>query len=240
MTKARYQRILLKLSGECLSAERAEVVFADDGLERVCEELGQVLTLGVEVALVVGGGNIFRGGRSAVKGLDRVTADHVGMLATVQNCLVLRDVLTNRGIPAEIFGAFPIEGMIERMRRDRALAALRNGSVVLFAGGTGNPFVSTDTAAVLRALEIDAQVLLKATKVDGIYDADPKVVPTARRFSHLGYREALERRLAVMDLAAFSLCMEQGLRVVVFDFSPPGNLRRAVLGEEVGTVLGDR
>jgi uridylate kinase len=232
----RYKRILLKLSGEALQGKGygidAEV------LGNIAEEILEVTRLGVEVGVVIGGGNIMRGASAAANGMDRTGADHMGMLATVINALAMQDALERRGTKARVLSALPMQGICETYIQRRALQHLANKQVVLFAAGTGNPYFTTDSAAALRALEVHAEVLLKATKVDGIYDKDPMRHPDARRYARLDYTEVLARGLAVMDGAAISLCREHGLPVVVFDMLGRGNIRKVVCGESLGTIVG--
>ncbi len=232
----RYRRVLLKLSGEALMGAAGFGV--DPGrLDRFAGELAQVAAAGVGLGLVVGGGNFLRGATLAGSGVDRVTGDQMGMLATVMNGLAMRDALRRRGCAARLYSAFGIESVCERYTRDQAVAALESGAVALFAGGTGNPFFTTDSAASLRAVEIGAEILFKATKVDGIYTADPLTDPSATRFDHLTYDEAVRRDLKVMDLTAILLCRDHGLPLRVFDAFAGGNLMRAVRGEDVGTLV---
>ena len=231
---AGYRRVLLKLSGEALEGAR------DGGLDpatlaSVAAEIAQVCRAGVQVALVVGGGNIFRGMAGAAGGMNRSTADAMGMLATVINCLALQDALVRAGRAAQVLSAVPVGTWVEPFSRRRAVAALEAGDVVLLAAGTGNPYFTTDSAAALRALEVDADALLKATKVDGVYDRDPMVHADAVRFDRLTYAEVLHRRLRVMDLTAVTLCRDNALPLVVFDMTRPGNIERVVRGEPVGT-----
>lgn len=236
MTGPAYQRVLLKLSGEALVGEHAHGI---DPLvaARIARDLVDVRRLGVDVAVVVGGGNIFRGIAASAMGMDRTTADNMGMLATVINALALSDALERHGTTTRVLTAIEMRTVAEPFIRRRAIRHLEKGRVVLFAAGTGNPYFTTDTAAALRAMEVRADVILKATKVDGIFTADPAVDPTATRLDTLSHHAVLERRLNVMDTAAISLCMDNKLPIVVFDFTTPGNVRRAVLGEPVGSVI---
>jgi len=231
-----YKRILLKLSGEALLGEKAfgvDRAFAD----YLAAEIKEVHDLGVQVTAVVGGGNIFRGVSDSAQGMDRVSADHMGMLATVINGLALQDALERASIFTRVLSAIEMREVAEPFIRRRALRHLEKGRVVIFAGGTGNPYFSTDTAAALRAMEIKAEIILKATKVDGIYAADPKTHPGAKRFDRLSYLEVLQRGLKVMDTTAISLCMDNRMPIVVYDLSRKGNLRRIVMGEKVGTLV---
>lgn len=228
------QRILLKLSGEMLAGGQG---FGIDPttIQRFAREVKQVRDLGVDVAIVIGGGNVFRGIAGAAKGMDRTQADHMGMLATVINSLALQDALERIGVQTRVQSAIKMDRICEPYVRRRAERHLDKGRVVIFGAGTGNPFFSTDTAAALRAAEIGADVILKATKVDGVYDSDPMLNPEAKRFERLTYIEVLQRGLRVMDSTAISLCMENDLPIVVFDFNVDGNVVRVVKGEPIGT-----
>ena len=237
--RVRYPRVLLKLSGEALLGERSYGVdpafcaFIADQLRRVHER-------GVQVGVVVGGGNIFRGLAAAATGMDRATGDYIGMLATVMNGLALQDATERAGVPTRVMSAIAMNEICEPYIRRRAVRHLEKGRIVIFVAGTGNPYFTTDTAAALRAVEIGASVLLKATKVDGVYDADPLKEPTARRFRELGYADLLRDQLKVMDGAAISLCMENDLPIVVFDLNEPDNIARVAAGEPVGTIISSR
>ena len=237
--RVRYPRILLKLSGEALLGERSYGVdpafcaFIADQLRRVHER-------GVQVGVVVGGGNIFRGLAAAATGMDRATGDYIGMLATVMNGLALQDATERAGVPTRVMSAIAMNEICEPYIRRRAVRHLEKGRIVIFVAGTGNPYFTTDTAAALRAVEIGASVLLKATKVDGVYDADPLKEPTARRFRELGYADLLRDQLKVMDGAAISLCMENDLPIIVFDLNEPDNIARVAAGEPVGTIISSR
>jgi uridylate kinase len=234
----RYRRILLKLSGEALGGNDGSGI-SPEALRSMAEQVREVRELGVEVLIVVGGGNIFRGLPGSRKGIERATGDYMGMLATVINALALQDALEKMGVPTRVQSAITVAQVAEPFIRRRAIRHMEKGRVVIFAGGTGNPFFSTDTAAALRANEVGAEVLLKATKVDGIYDSDPKTNPQARRYAQITYLQALQQQLKVMDAAAFSLCMENKMPIVVFDFFKPHNLRQVVMGRQVGTrVVG--
>ncbi len=232
----RYKRILLKLSGEALQGGGYGI--DPEILGTIAEEIRAVTELGTEVGVVIGGGNIMRGVSFAAGGMDRAGADHMGMLATVINALAMQDALERRGIAARVLSAIPMQGICETYIQRRAVHHLANKQVVLFAAGTGNPYFTTDTAAALRALEVHAEVLLKATKVDGIYDRDPAKFPDARRYERVDYVEVLARGLQVMDGAAIALCREHGLPVVVFDMLGRGNIRKVVCGESLGTIVG--
>ena len=231
-----YKRILLKLSGEALMGEKTF------GIDRnftdyLATEIKEVHDLGVEIAAVIGGGNIFRGVAGAAQGMDRVTADHMGMLATVINALALQDALEREGVLTRVLSAIEMPEVCEPFIRRRAMRHMEKGRVVIFAAGTGNPYFSTDTAAALRAKEIKAEVILKATKVDGIYAADPMKDPKAKKFDRLTYLEVLEKGLQVMDTTAISLCMDNHLPIIVYDLKRKGNLRRLVQGEKIGTLV---
>lgn len=235
----RYQRILLKLSGEALAAGQGSGIDANL-VSRVAREVAQIHALGTQIGIVVGGGNIIRGGVASGQGIDRVAGDHMGMLATVINCLALQDALEKAGLQTRVTTAIRMDSIAEPFIRRRAIRHLEKGRVVLFAAGTGNPYFTTDSAAALRAIEIHADVLLKATKVDGIYDADPAKVPTAKRYESVTYREVLDKELKVMDTAAFALCRENTMPILVFDLFAEGNLMKAVLGEKIGTIVNSK
>jgi uridylate kinase len=232
----KYRRILLKMSGEALAGERGFGIDAQR-LRYYAEEIRSVVQLGVQVAVVIGGGNLFRGIEGSEQGLDRAQADYMGMLATVINGLALQNALEQLGVPTRVQSAIEMARVCEPFIRRRAIRHLEKGRVVIFAAGTGNPFFTTDTAATLRAIEIGANVLLKATKVDGIYTADPTRDETAQKLSHITYQEALDKRLAVMDLTAFTLSQENKLPVIVFNILERGALYRIVLGEALGTIV---
>jgi uridylate kinase len=234
--KPKYRRILIKLSGEALGGE-AGVGICPDAIHSMARQIVRVRELGVQVVIVVGGGNIFRGLPGSERGIERATGDYMGMLATVINALALQDALEKMGLPTRVQSAITMHQIAEPFIRRRAVRHLEKGRVVIFGGGTGNPYFSTDTAAALRANEIGAEVILKATKVDGIYDSDPKQNPKARRFTQIRYQEALRRRLKVMDATAFSLCQDNRMPIIVFDLFKPGNLERVVRGEKVGTQV---
>jgi uridylate kinase len=235
----RWKRALLKLSGESFAGEQGFGI--DTGLvRRYAEEIASVVALGAELAVVVGGGNIIRGGLASQGGIERVTADHMGMLATVINCLALQDALEKLGLEVRTQTGITMTSVAEPYIRRRAIRHLEKGRVVVFGAGTGNPYFTTDTAAALRATEIHAQAILKATNIDGIYERDPKLDPTAKKYASLTHEEAFRLRLKVMDLTAFSLSMENGIPIVVFDLNESGNIRRVMLGEAVGTVVGGK
>jgi len=233
-----YRRVLLKISGEALMGEQAYGI--DVNVARsVAEELKAVYKLGVQVAVVVGGGNIFRGVSKSAGNMDRASADYIGMLATVMNAVVLQDALEKTDVDTRVLSAVDIPQLAEPFIRRRAVRHLEKGRVVIFAAGTGNPYFTTDSAAALRALEIRADVIMKATKVDGVYSADPMMDATAERYNEITFRQVLERELKVMDASAISLCMDNNLPIIVFNMREPGNIRRVVMGEiGVGTRVG--
>ena len=236
MSEPRYKRILLKLSGEALMGGDAFGINRAT-IESIVEEVAAVVAMDVEVGVVIGGGNIFRGVALGAAGMDRATADYVGMLATIMNALALQDVMRQRGLNARVQSALNVEPVVEPYIRGKAIRYLEEGRVVVFAAGTGNPFFTTDTAAALRGREIEAQVVLKATKVDGVYTADPKKFPDARRYESVTFDEAIQRYLGVMDATALALCRDQRLPIVVFSILKPGALRRVVMGEPEGTLV---
>ncbi|ANQ85099.1 UMP kinase [Azoarcus olearius] len=236
MTAAAYKRILLKLSGEALMGDDAYGI-NEDVVSRIVSEIAEVTRLGVEVGVVIGGGNIFRGMKGAASGMDRATADYMGMLATVMNAMALADAMRRNGVEARVQSALRIDQVVEPYIRGRAIRHLEEGRVVIFAAGTGNPFFTTDTAAALRGSEIAAQIVLKATKVDGVYTADPKKDPAAQRFHRISFDEAIGRNLAVLDATAFALCRDQKLPINVFSIFKPGALKRVVMGEDEGTLV---
>ena len=233
-----YGRILLKLSGEALGGGSG-VGICPQAVQDMAGQIREVRELGVQVVVVAGGGNIFRGLAGSERGIERATGDYMGMLGTVINALALQDALEKQGVPTRVQSAITMSQVAEAFIRRRAVRHLEKNRVVIFGGGTGNPYFSTDTAAALRANEIGAEVILKATKVDGIYDSDPKKNPNARRFSRITYLDALQKQLKVMDSTAFSLCMDNKMPIIVFDFFRPHNLRRVVLGEKVGTLVAN-
>lgn len=234
--KGRYKRVLLKLSGEALQGER-EGGIDPDFLQRVAKEIKEAVEAGVEVAIVVGGGNIFRGVEGVTQGMSKATADYMGMLATVMNGLALQDALEREGLQTRLQTAIRMDEVAEPFVRRRAIHHLERKRVVIFSAGTGNPFFTTDTAAVLRAVQIGADAVLKATNVDGVYDSDPKENPKAKRLDRLTYMEVLNMGLRAMDWTAISLSMENGLPILVFNAHREGNIKRALLGEGVGTVI---
>jgi uridylate kinase len=233
---AAYQRVLLKLSGEALMGEQQ---FGIDPAvaTQIAKDIREIQQMGVQTGVVIGGGNIFRGLAASAKGMDRATADYMGMLATVMNSLALQDALEHLGVPTRVAAAIEMRAVAEPFIRRRAVRHLEKGRVVIFAAGTGNPYFTTDTAAALRAMEMKADVILKGTKVDGIYTADPMLDPTATKYSEISYLKVLEQGLKVMDATAISLCMDNKLPIVVFNLRTPGNLRRVIDGEPVGTVV---
>ena len=232
-----YKRIVLKISGESLAGPQGYGIHGET-IQAIARELKEVHDLGVEIALVVGGGNIFRGARQKGFEIDRTTGDYMGMMATVINALALQDALEKEGVFTRVQSAIAMQQVAEPFIRRRAMRHLEKGRVVIFAAGTGNPFFSTDTAAALRATEIRADVILKATRVDGIYDADPEKVKDAKRFERITYLDVLQKGLSVMDSTAISLCMDNRMPIVVFDMGQPGNIKRVLLGEKVGSTVG--
>lgn len=236
MTKIAYQRILLKLSGEALNGKSSSGI-DPDVLTRISQEILSIVKLGVQVGVVIGGGNLFRGAALSATGIDRITADHMGMLATVMNALAMRDVLERMGISTRVMSAIPMSGLVDHFDRRKAIHHLREGGVVFFAAGTGNPLVTTDSAASLRAIEVGADLLIKATNVDGIYEADPAKNPQAKRYQRITYQEALDKELGVMDLAAFCQCRDYNMPIRVFNLNKAGALIRIVKGEEEGTLV---
>jgi uridylate kinase len=233
-----YKRALLKLSGEALMGEQQFGV--DPAVAtRIARDVGEIQNLGVETAIVIGGGNIFRGLAASARGMDRATADYMGMLATVINALALQDALEQQGVNTRVVTAIEMRAVAEPFIRRRAIRHLEKGRVVIFAAGTGNPYFTTDTAAALRAMEIKADVILKGTKVDGIYTADPMVDAQATKYESISYLQVLERQLKVMDATAISLCMDNKLPIVVFDLRQAGNIRKVVLGDPIGTTVSN-
>jgi uridylate kinase len=233
--KSAYKRILIKLSGEVMAGEGGGIEPA--ALRELAEEIKELKGLAVEIAVVIGGGNFIRGAQAAAYDIERVTGDYLGMLTTIINGLALSDVLARQGVPTSVQTAVPVGEIVTRYDRSRALKDLEEGKVVIFVGGTGNPYFTTDTAASLRALEMGAEVVLKATKVDGVYDSDPIENPAAVKFDTITYQEVLQKRLSVMDATAISLCMDHHLPLVVFNIGIKGNMRRIVLGEKEGTLI---
>ena len=234
--KPKYRRILLKLSGEALGGTQGFGICPERAVD-MARQISEVRGLGVQVVIVVGGGNIYRGLEGSEQGIDRATGDYMGMLATVINALALQDALEKQNVETRVQTAIEMSEVAEPFIRRRAVRHLEKGRVVIFGGGTGNPYFSTDTAAALRANEIGAEVILKATKVDGIYDSDPQKNPKAKRFAKITYLEALQKQLRVMDGTAFSLCLDNSMPIVVFDLFKPHNIRNVVLGKRVGTTV---
>ena len=239
MGTPKYKRVLLKLSGEAMAGGEG-VGIDPKRAEVIAREIKDVQSLGVEVAVVIGGGNIFRGMVAEAAGMERVSADYMGMLATVINALALQDALDSMGVVTRVQTAIEMRELAEPFIRRRAIRHLEKGRVVIFAGGTGSPYFTTDTAASLRAMEIGAEVIMKATKVDGVYSADPLVDPSAERFDEITYIDCLQKGLKVMDATALSLCMDNGVPIIVFNLWVPGNVVRAVKGEPVGTVVREK
>ena len=231
-----FERIVLKLSGESLQGPQGFGIHAET-VQSIARELKDVVALGVQVAIVVGGGNIFRGTRQKALAIDRATADHMGMLATVINGLALQDALEKQGCQTRLMSSIEMHQVAEPFIRRRATRHLEKGRVVIFAAGTGNPYFSTDTAAALRAMEIKAQAILKATRVDGIFDADPEKVPGAKKFETISHMEVIQKGLSVMDSTAISMCMENKLPIIVFNLNVHGNIQRVVMGEKVGSTV---
>ncbi len=232
----KFKRILLKLSGESLMGDQAYGI-SSKRLRQYAEEIVAVAQAGVEVAIVIGGGNIYRGIQAEASGIDRVQGDHMGMLATVINSLALQSALETAGIKTRLLSAIKMEQIAEPFIRRRAVRHLEKGRIVIFGAGTGNPYFTTDSAASLRAIEIEADVILKGTRVDGIYTADPEKDPTATRYDTISFDEVYEKGLAVMDMTAFTLCRENKLPIIVFDMNKPGNLHKLVSGEQLGTLV---
>ena len=231
-----YRRIVLKLSGEALAGSQGYGI-DPPVLDRIAAEMREVVGLGVQVAIVIGGGNIFRGVAASAGGMDRATADYMGMLATIINALALQNALEKADLQTRVLSAIEMRAVAEPYIRRRAIRHLEKGRVVIFAAGTGNPFFTTDTAGALRAIEIGADAIMKATKVDGVYSADPAKVANAQRFARMTYKDVLSRGLQVMDSTAISLCMDNGLPIIVFDLTRSGNIKRIVLGEAVGSIV---
>ncbi len=231
-----YKRVLLKLSGEALMGDQSYGI--DPAVAtRVAKDVAEIQSMGVQTAIVIGGGNIFRGVAASARGMDRATGDYMGMLATVINSLALQDAIEQQGVPTRVVTAIEMRAVAEPFIRRRSVRHLEKGRVVVFGAGTGNPYFSTDTAAALRAMEMKADVILKATRVDGIYDADPLLYPNAKRIDRISHLQVLEQGLKVMDATAISLCMDNRLPIVVFNLRTPGNIRRAVTGESIGSLV---
>lgn len=232
-----YRRVLLKLSGEALMGNLGYGI-DPEVVKTIAQEIAEVVATGVQMAIVVGGGNIFRGVKAASSGMDRANADYIGMIATVMNAMTLQDSLERIGVQTRVQTAIAMQELAEPYIRRRAIRHLEKGRVVIFGAGSGNPFFTTDTTAALRAAEIDADVIFKATKVDGIYDADPKLHPNAKRYNTLTYAHVLTNELAVMDSTAIALCKDNNIPILVFDLTTAGNIHRAVMGESIGTIVG--
>ena len=237
MEKPRYKRVVLKISGEALAGNQG-FGLQHDMLVSVAEQVAEIRDMGVEVSLVVGGGNLWRGITGSAQGMDRAQADYMGMLATVMNALALQDALEKAGSDTRVLSAIEMRQVAEPYIRRRAIRHMERGRIVIFAAGTGNPYFSTDTTAALRAAEIEAEVILMAKRVDGVYDSDPFINPAAKRFESLSYLDVLSRGLGVMDSTATSLCMDNNIPVIVFDLTKLGNIRRVVMGESIGTYVG--
>ncbi|PJA78148.1 MAG: UMP kinase [Nitrospirae bacterium CG_4_9_14_3_um_filter_51_5] len=232
----KYRRVLLKISGEMLAGEQTYGI-QPSVLHNLADEIADVLTLKVEIAIVIGGGNIFRGLAASASGMERASADYMGMLATMLNALALQNALESKDVPTRVLSAIEMRQLAESYIRRRAIRHLEKKRVVIFAAGTGNPYFTTDTAAALRAMEIGADVIMKGTKVDGIYDADPMTTPTAKRFTELPFLSVLNKSLKVMDATAITLCMDNDLPIIVFDLTTSGNIRKIIEGEPIGTIV---
>ncbi len=235
--KLKYKRVLLKLSGEALKGKN-EGGIDPDTINNIAKQVAEVKELGVDLSLVIGGGNIFRGVAGATKGMDRSNADYMGMLATIMNAVAMQDALENMGIHTRVLSAIEVKEICEPYIRRRAIRHLEKGRVVIFAGGTGNPYFTTDTAACLRAMETGCEIILKATNVDGVYDKDPRKHSDAKFFEKLSYIDVLKGQLKVMDATAVSLCMDNNLPIIVFNLNKEGNIKRVVTGEKIGTTVG--
>ncbi len=236
MKKAPYKRVLLKLTGEVMAGDKGYGI-DPDGVSRIASDIREIHDLGVEIAIVIGGGNIFRGMQASAQGMDRATADQMGMLATIINGLALQDSLEKMGVVTRVQSAIEVQELAEPFIRRRAIRHLEKGRIVIFAAGTGNPYFTSDTAATLRAIEIHADVILKGTRVDGVYDSDPEKNPQAVRYDTLTYTEVIQRELRVMDATSVALCMDNEIHIRVFNIMTPGNLRKIIMGEEVGTLV---
>jgi uridylate kinase len=239
MSQSPYKRILLKLSGEALMGAQGHGIDLTV-IDKIASEIKEVAGNGIEIAIVIGGGNIFRGLSAAAKGMERASADYMGMLATVLNALALQNTLENKGVPTRVQSAIEMRELAETYIRRRAVRHLEKKRVVIFAAGTGNPYFTTDTAAALRAMEIGAEVIMKATKVDGVYSADPVKDPSAVKYDRLSYLDVLQKNLKVMDATAISLCMDNNLPIIVFNLNVPGNIKKIVAGESLGTIVTGR
>ncbi len=235
-TKYQYKRVLLKLSGEALINKQGFGI-DPDVMQSIADQIKELHDDGLEVVIVMGGGNIFRGVQASAAGMDRTTADYIGMIATVMNALALQDAFEKKGVFTRVQTAITMQEVAEPYIRRKAIRHLEKGRVVIFAGGTGNPYFSTDTAAVLRSLEVNAEAILKATKVDGVYDSDPMKNPNAKKFSELTYMDVIKLQLKVMDSTAISLCMDNKLPIIVFSMKQPGNIKKVIMGEPIGTIV---
>jgi uridylate kinase len=235
--RKKYKRVLLKLSGEALKGNN-EYGICPDTIVAVAKQIAEVRSMGIDLCLVIGGGNIFRGVAATTKGMSRSNADYVGMIATIMNAIAMQDALEKEGVPTRVLSALEVRELCEPYIRRRAIRHLEKERVVIFAAGTGNPYFTTDTAACLRAMETDCEVILKATNVDGVYDKDPKKHSNAKFYKELSYIEALQKGLKVMDSTAISLCMDNELPIVVFNLNKNGNIKRAIMGEDIGTIVG--
>ncbi len=236
MSIPKYKRVLLKLSGEILGGDKGFGI-STEKINDVAEEIVDIQKEGIEIAIVVGGGNIFRGISSASLGIERATADYVGMLATLMNAVIIQEILEKKGAQTRVLSALDVREVAEPYIRRRALRHLEKGRIIIFAAGTGNPFFTTDTAAALRAAEIKADVFLKATKVDGVYDKDPQIYPSAVKYRQVTYTEAIEKDLKILDASAFSLCRENKIPIIVFDVTEKGNIKKVISGENIGTLV---
>jgi len=231
----KYKRVLLKLSGEALQGKSGNI--DEQRIMQYIDDIRQITALQVEVAIVIGGGNIFRGLKGIERGFDRVKGDYMGMLATVINGLALQSAFETRGIKARVFSSIRMEPVVDYYQRDQVLRVLDNGEVVIFAGGTGNPFFTTDTTAALRGVEINADCILKGTRVDGIYSDDPEINPDAVKYNEITFDEAYQKQLKIMDLTAFTMCQENNVPIIVFDMNKPGNLKKIIEGENIGSIV---
>ncbi len=235
-----FHRVLLKLSGEALMGDSNRLGIDPQTVDQICQEVAEVSRMGLEIGIIIGGGNIFRGLSASARGMDRVTGDYMGMLATVINALALQDYLERYHVETRVMTAIKMEELAEPFIRRKAISHLQRGKIVIFGAGTGNPYFTTDTAAALRAIEIEADAILKGTKVDGVYDKDPMTNPDAVKYEQLSYMDVIRGRLKVMDTTAVTLCMENNLPILVFNLKQPGNLKRVIMGEAIGTkVIGE-
>ena len=238
--KPAFKRVLLKLSGEALMGDSKKLGINPDTVDQICREVAEIAHMGVEIGIIIGGGNIFRGLSASARGMDRVTADYMGMLATCINSLALQDYLERYDVKTQVMTAIKMEELAEPFIRRKAISHLQNGLIVIFGAGTGNPYFTTDTAAALRAVEIEADIILKGTKVDGVYDKDPVEFDDAIKFDTISYMDVVNKRLRVMDTTAVTLCMENNLPIQVFNLKVPGNMKKVIMGEPIGTkVIGE-